>query len=109
MPTVLLMYAEASGDKEYLNKVRRRAGMSEFGTSAYPSAKYPTLDLAIEHERQVELSLEFHRWFDLKRTNRATTVLSVAKGKTITTDMLLLPIPQSVIDQNPKISQNKGY
>ena len=106
---IFLLYAEASGDKEYLNKVRRRAGMPEFGTSGYPSVKYSTLDLAIEHERQVELALEFHRWFDLKRTNRAIPILTAVKGKTITADMLLLPIPQSVIDQNPKIGQNKGY
>ncbi|MCE5331830.1 MAG: RagB/SusD family nutrient uptake outer membrane protein [Bacteroidales bacterium] len=106
---ILLMYAEASGDAEYLNKVRRRVGLPEFGTPDYPTDKYPTLDLAIEHEREVELALEFHRWFDLKRTNRAIDVLSASKGKTITTDMLLLPIPQSVIDQNPKIVQNKNY
>lgn len=106
---VLLMYAEASGDAEYLNIVRRRVGMSEYGTSQYPSNKYPTFDLAIEHEREVELALEFHRWFDLKRTGRATTVLTAAKGKIITNDMLVLPIPLDAIDQNPHIEQNAYY
>jgi hypothetical protein len=106
---VLLMYAEASGEAKYLNMVRKRAGLPEYGTANYPSDKYPTLALAIEHEREVELALEFHRWFDLKRTDRAINVLSKAKGKTITENMLLLPIPQSVIDQNPKIEQNPGY
>lgn len=106
---ILLMYADASGDAEYLNKVRRRVGMPEYGTATYPSATYPTLDLAIEHEREVELALEFHRWFDLKRTSRAINVLTAAKGKAISADMLLLPIPQAVIDQNPKIEQNRNY
>ena len=107
---VLLLYAELTKDPEYLNIVRRRAGVPEWGSAGYPVDKYPTLDLAIEHERRVELALEFQRWFDLKRTNRATTVLSAAKGKTIASWQLVLPIPQTVIDQNPnKITQNDNY
>jgi hypothetical protein len=105
---VLLMLAEASGDASYLNKVRDRVGLPRFGETGYP-AQYSTLDLAIEHERRVELALEFHRWFDLKRTGRAITVLSAKKGKTITEQNLLLPIPEKVIQQNPRIAQNPGY
>lgn len=106
---VLLMYAEATDDAEYLNRVRRRAGMPEYGSAGYPSDLYPTLDLAIEHEREVELALEFHRWFDLKRTGRAIPVLSERKGKTITKEMLVLPVPQSERDINPELSQNPDY
>lgn len=107
---VLLMYAELAQDTASLNQVRRRAGVPTWGNANYPIAKYPTLNLAIEHERRVELALEFQRWFDLKRTSRATTVISAAKGKTITDPQLLLPIPQVVIDQNPTIlKQNPGY
>jgi hypothetical protein len=65
--------------------------------------------MAIEHEREVELAMEFHRWFDLKRTNRAIPVLSERKGKTITGEMLVLPIPQSERDINPELSQNPEY
>ncbi|MDB5247157.1 MAG: RagB/SusD family nutrient uptake outer membrane protein [Segetibacter sp.] len=104
----LLMLAEATGNAASLNLVRARAGMPLFGTASYPTAKYPTLELAIEHERRVELALEFHRWFDLKRTNRAIPVLS-AKGKAITQDKLLVPVPEIVRQQNPVITQNKGY
>ncbi len=104
---VLLMLAEATGDATYLNQVRTRAGLPKFGEANYPAA-YSTLSLAIEHERRVELALEFHRWFDLKRNNRAVAVLQ-PKGKTITTDKLLLPIPQTVRSQNPAITQNNGY
>jgi hypothetical protein len=106
---VLLMYAEAADDAEYLNAVRRRVGLPEYGSADYPSDKYPTLPLAIEHEREVELALEFHRWFDLKRTGRAIPVLSERKGKPITEQMLLLPIPQSERDINPDLVQNPGY
>ncbi|MCR4824091.1 MAG: RagB/SusD family nutrient uptake outer membrane protein [Bacteroidales bacterium] len=106
---VLLMYAEATGDASYLNMVRARVGLPGFGEAGYPSAQYPSLALAIEHERNVELALEFHRFFDLKRTGRATAVFSAAKGKTITENMLVLPIPQEAIDQNPDVIQQNEY
>jgi hypothetical protein len=105
---VLLMLTEATGDAQYLNRVRTRAGLPSFGTPSYPSAKYPTLELAIEHERRMEFAMEFHRWFDLKRTGRAVTVLT-AKGKPVNEDKLFLPIPQFARDQNPDLGQNKGY
>jgi starch-binding outer membrane protein, SusD/RagB family len=105
---VLLMLTEATGDVQYLNRVRARAGLPLYGTAGYPTAKYPTLDLAIEHERRMEFAMEFHRWFDLKRTGRAITVLS-AKGKPVNANKLLLPIPQFAKDQNPDLGQNDGY
>ena len=105
---VLLMLSEATGDPAYLNQVRARAGLAKFGEAGYPTNLYSSLDLAIEHERRSELAIEFHRWFDLKRTNRAISVLA-PKGKAITADKLLLPIPQIVRSQNPNITQNAGY
>jgi hypothetical protein len=105
---VLLMLTEATGDVQYLNRVRTRAGLPLYGTAGYPSAKYPTLDLAIEHERRMEFAMEFHRWFDLKRTGRAITVLT-AKGKPVNENKLVLPIPQFARDQNPELGQNLGY
>ena len=104
---VLLLLTEATGDVQYLNLVRKRVGLPEYGTAAYPT-KYNTIELATEHERRVELAFEFQRWFDLKRTNRALTVLT-AKGKTVTEAKLLIPIPNVVRDQNSKITQNAGY
>lgn len=105
---VLLMLSEVTDDPKYLNEVRTRVGLPLFGTPGYPSAKYPTLALAIEHERRVELAIEFHRWFDLKRTGRAVAVLS-AKGKPVNENKLLLPIPETVRMQNGIITQNDGY
>lgn len=105
---VLLMLSEATADPTYLNLVRERAGLPLFGSPGYPAAKYPTLELAIEHERRVELATEFHRWFDLKRTNRAIPVLT-AKGKPVNEGNLLLPVPETVRIQNNAITQNPGY
>jgi hypothetical protein len=106
---VLLLLTEATGDPQYLNKVRARAKLPLYGTAGYPSARYPTIELAVEHERRMEFALEFQRWFDLKRTGRAVAVLS-AKGKAITPEKLLLPVPQYAVGQNPNLlPQNPGY
>jgi tetratricopeptide (TPR) repeat protein len=105
---ILLMYAEVTNDPQYLNMVRERAGMPAFGTADYPSDKYPSLELAIEHERRIELCFEFHRFFDLKRNNRAVEVIN-GKGFEFNEDELLWPIPENAIDINPKLTQNPGY
>jgi len=107
---VLLMLTEATGDAKYMNEVRTRVGLPLYGTAGYP-AKYNTVDLACEHERQVELALEFHRWFDLKRTGRAIAVIkNSTKNITIAANKLVLPIPLEVITQNPNvITQNEAY
>jgi hypothetical protein len=107
---ILLLLTEATGDVKYLNEVRSRVGLPLYGATGYPS-KYNTVDLACEHERQVELALEFHRWFDLIRTGRTIAVIkSSSKNVTKTTSQLLLPIPLDVITQNPGvITQNEAY
>lgn len=67
---------------------------------------------AVEKERQTELFAEWgHRWFDLKRTGKASSVLSAIplkqpwKGD----DQLLYPIPPSELRVNAALKQNKGY
>jgi hypothetical protein len=105
---VLLMLTEATDDVQYMNKVRARVNLPLYGTAGYPVAQYPTLALALEHERRMEFAMEFQRWFDLKRTGRAVTVLK-AKGKQVEEYKMVLPIPQSARDQNKKLSQNKDY
>jgi hypothetical protein len=105
---VLLMLTEATDDPQYMNKIRARANLPLYGTAGYPSTKYATLALALEHERRMEFAMEFHRWFDLKRTGRAVTVLK-AKGKQVEEYKMLLPIPQSARDQNISLSQNDKY
>ena len=106
---VLLNYAELTNDPTYLNMVRTRAGLPGWGQPGYPTAKYPTLALAIEHERRVEFSFEFQRGFDLKRTGRLIDVVKKMTGITLTTEILLFPIPQTVLDVNKKMTQNPGY
>lgn len=68
---------------------------------------------AIAHERQVELFTEMgHRWFDLRRTGKIDSVMSIItpkKAGTWDTYKQLIPIPAAEILINPKLFQNKGY
>jgi hypothetical protein len=93
------------GAKEDLNKIRSRAGL--MGTTATSQS---SLLNAILEERKHELFTEQgQRWFDLKRTNRATTVLGPIKPGWKATD-ILLPLPENELSLNPHLQpQNPGY
>ncbi|WP_207423286.1 RagB/SusD family nutrient uptake outer membrane protein [Desertivirga brevis] len=94
-----------TGAIEDLNVIRTRAGLR--GTEAVTKEQ---ILLAIEHERQVELFLEWgHRWFDLKRTGRADAVLSPVKGTAWQSTDVLYPIPASARTINLNLGQNDGY
>ena len=71
------MYAECLNNNgntsqaaTYLNQVRTRAGLS--ATSA---TSKEDMDQAIEDERLLELCFEGHRWYDLVRRGRITSVM----------------------------------
>lgn len=94
-----------SGCIEDINRIRTRAGLRPT-----PATLKADLLLAVEHERQVELCLEYgHRWFDLKRTNRAEAVLKPIPGKVWEATDELYPIPNQQITNNSNLEQNKGY
>ena len=106
---VLLMAAEAYNRggiddglaQEFLNQVRRRA----FGDDDHDiSASGTALTDAIWEERKFELSLEGHRFFDLVRTARASSLIpGFVEGK-----HEVFPIPQQEIDISG-LTQNAGY
>ncbi len=93
------------GAQQDLNTIRNRAGLP----NTLANTTNDMLD-AILQERRVELFTEQgHRWFDLKRTNKAETVLSLVKPNWKSTDVLL-PIPETEIEINPNLlPQNSGY
>ncbi|KIA95612.1 starch-binding protein [Flavobacterium sp. KMS] len=95
---------DLTGAKEDLNKIRKRAGLSDI----VASSKEEILE-AIFQERRKELFSEYgHRFFDLKRTGKLDAVLSIKPGWN-TTDSLL-PIPESELTLNPNLKpQNPGY
>ena len=101
---VLLMSAEANFQngnsslaEQYINEVRARAGVA--------SMSGITID-DIYNERRLELSCEGHRFFDLVRTNKASSSIDGFSSGTHE----LFPIPQIEIDlAGGNWSQNPGY
>jgi len=106
---VLLMAAEAnnrggisdSKAQDYLNEVRERA----FGdTNHNITSTGSSLTQTIWDERNFELSMEGHRFFDLVRTGQAASKISgFSTGK-----HELFPIPQQEVDISG-LTQNAGY
>lgn len=108
----------------YLNMVRARAQRPDYATMmadpAY-AAKYPSLKLAILHERRVELAFEHHRWHDLTRFFTAAQLVEFFKAKkqadydnspltNFTTKDYYFPIPYNEFKLDPvKMYQNPGY
>lgn len=128
---VILMLAEVNmylGDNataiQYLDMVRLRAGMPTYTASmanASFSTKFPTLKLAILHERRVELAFEHHRWFDLLRFFTTDELVTYFKSKNqadygaaqlsnFSTKDRYYPIPFDEYKLDPvKMYQNPGY
>ena len=64
---------------------------------------------AIYKERVTELFAEFgHRWFDVIRTGRATTIFGTRKPGWKAT-AAFLPVPYEERKVNPNLGQNPGY
>ncbi|MCE6992459.1 RagB/SusD family nutrient uptake outer membrane protein [Dyadobacter sp. CY323] len=131
---VLLNYAEAMyqlGDektaREYVNKVRSRESVQ------MPPVTETGANLLkrIQHERQIELVFEEHRFFDVRRwkiamatdnedakkmvitrnaaTGAKTYKVEVFQPRSFNERNHLIPIPQSEIERNAKLEQNPGY
>jgi hypothetical protein len=93
---------------EDLNAVRLRTGLGALSMSLDAEA----VKEAVAHERQIELFAECgNRWFDLKRTGKASALLSnmPAKQPWEGDYQLLYPIPVPDIEANRNIQQNTGY
>ncbi|MCD9014444.1 RagB/SusD family nutrient uptake outer membrane protein [Parachryseolinea silvisoli] len=99
-------YAGAISD---LDAIRGRADLPLIADTNPTTGKSDLL-LLIENERRSELFTEWgHRWFDLKRTDRSTEVLSASKADWQPTDVLY-PLPDLEFTRNPNLKdQNEGY
>ena len=128
---VILMLAEVNmylGNNaaaiQYLDMVRARANMPTYEVSSQDptyASNYPTLKLAILHERRVELAFEHHRLFDLLRTFTTDELVAYFHSKSqanfgsallsnFTTKDRFFPIPFNETKLNPvKMYQNPGY
>jgi starch-binding outer membrane protein, SusD/RagB family len=131
---ILLNYAEAKyflGDevtcRDYINKVRSRTGVNMPPVTESGVALLSRL----QHEREIELVFEEHRYFDVRRWKTAPVALNIDGQKMViakdattgkktftiqtfqTRDFFdknyLVPIPQSEIDKDAELTQNPGY
>jgi hypothetical protein len=66
---ILYHTSDEGGARNAVNEVRNRVGLTPIASSG------PNLLLAIYKERQMELAMEGHRYYDLKRTGRLTEVI----------------------------------
>src|SRR5690606_14642921 len=99
-----LMQGEIEVGRQDLNVIRERAGLS-----ATPKGTVEYLLEVLYEERKKELFSEWgHRWFDLKRSGKAGTILGNIKPNWQVTD-LLYPIPELELEKNPKLTKNPGY
>lgn len=128
---VILMLAEVYEELDdadvaisYLNKVRARAGIPDYEVvknDPVYSHKFPTLKLAILHERRVELAFENQRWYDLLRFFTPSELVEYMHAKNqddynesnlqnFTETDIYYPIPYDEWLLNPEgMYQNEGY
>ncbi|TDQ10045.1 RagB/SusD family nutrient uptake outer membrane protein [Pedobacter metabolipauper] len=112
----------------YLNLIRERAGIPQYGTGANALPVPADLRAAIRLERQVELAFESHRYFDTRRWKIAATTDKFINGLDITKNAAtgfynivqqesrvfdakhyLWPIPNGEIQKVPLLVQNPGW
>lgn len=113
---VVLMYAEAlgqqgniSGALTYLNKTRKRAGLTGLTEAEVADKKAFIQELADERGR--EFALEGQRWFDLVRLDLAVDFFE-ARGYSVDSHNLLFPIPQDqieIVNDKSILWQNPGF
>ena len=92
---------DATKAKDYVNVIRRRAGIAELGAV--------TVDDVI-NERHLEFVGEGKRYFDLVRTGKAATVLVPDsygyRTNSWTESKKYIPIAQAELDSDPALVQN---
>ncbi|MEO6916355.1 MAG: RagB/SusD family nutrient uptake outer membrane protein [Chitinophagaceae bacterium] len=111
---VLLMKAEAenalgTSPAVEINLVRQRAYGSNYSTHIFVNGTKAQNDDAILKERLLELTTEGKRWWDLVRFGQAFNLVPSLQGKDSQKFLLLFPIGQNIISQEPKVTENAGW
>jgi len=119
---VLLAYAEAKNEVsgpdasiyDALDKIRTRTGVALPKVDQTLYGTKETLREFIRHERRIELAMEGHRYFDLKRWGIAAAKFAAVKNPAGVSLVFgeknnVLPYPQAEIDKNKALIQNTGY
>lgn len=132
---IYLNYAEAlaeygGNDAEalkYLNLIRKRAGIPEYGSAGLPAVSGDELIRKIRDERRIELAFECHRWFDVRRWKIVKSVMGTLHGMDVDKDgnefyqrvvadhhlwkeaYYWFPLVQYEMDRGLKLIQNPGW
>ena len=138
---IYLSYAECLNEADYganlgeilkyLNQIRERAGIPQYGTGASPlpvPAGQAEMREAIRKERRVELAFENTRFFDVRRWKIAEQTengnvyglntdspepgfynLKAFESRVFSKKHYLFPIPQSEIINDLELVQNTGW
>lgn len=134
---IYLSYAECENEAnpnspealKYLNKIRERAGIPQYGSATLPAPKSgDELRELIHKERRVELAFENTRFFDVRRWKVAEqTENGPVYGLNISADLpdflkvvpfetrvfnkrhYLFPIPNNDINNDKQLVQNPGW
>lgn len=117
---IILLKAEAlahngdvAGATALVNQIRARVALPPVAPNSQEEVKK-----AVLNERRLELAFEGHRWFDLVRNDMAIETINTLNSRDsgrlemkypLTEASLLFPVPQSEIENNPKLTQNPGY
>ncbi len=128
LPDVLLMYAEASNRAEggpntnainYVNMIRQRANLAPIGSPIGGPLSQDAFEKEVWTQRYLELCYEGKMWFDMLRTRKVRNDITgnfddfvghtTIWGKTFDDTRLLFPIPSREINNNPNLTQNKGF
>ena len=123
---ILLLKAEALVKKggagnltaaaNIVDQIRQRANLD--GLEASVKGSPDQMFEAVLNERRLELAFEGHRLFDLIRNNKLQEVMNtlnqrdsgrIPQIRAYNEFSELLPIPQTVLDNNPNLIQNPGY
>ncbi|AFD08449.1 RagB/SusD family nutrient uptake outer membrane protein [Solitalea canadensis] len=121
---ILLTYAEAKNELsgpdaiiyDALDKIRERVDMPLIDRTTYNTKE--SLRSLIRNERRVELALEGHRYFDIRRWGIGENVMKTIvnlENETVEPrawydKLMKLPVPQSQIDLAPGLKPNNtGY
>ncbi len=128
---ILLLHAEAlanlndaGGAADLVDEVRGRVHLPKLTSAQRGSAEQ--MKEAVLHERRLELAFEGHRWFDLVRFDEDNARVKAVSDnanvpgtdsydsytqvrRPMDDNRILLPVPTSVIENNPNIHQNTGY
>ncbi|WP_114748428.1 RagB/SusD family nutrient uptake outer membrane protein [Pleomorphovibrio marinus] len=111
---VLLMRAEAKNalgqdPSIEMNLIRQRAYKDNGDSHVFMTGSHEYNDGEILRERLLELVLEGKRWWDLVRFGKAFEMVPALQDKAGQENLLLFPIANTVLSQEPLVVQNPGY